>query len=126
MPSLSHQCKEELPSGSPSLFTSCQQIEERQQELAACDAPFAADKKSRRGGRVARLPLAETREAASEGLKVGKENLEIAKAIRTAITSLAKDIETMKQCQETANTLTLQIARQRKRKTTQPPTPDTA
>ena len=92
----------------------------------ACDAPLAANEKRRRGGRVARLPLAETREAASEGLKVGTENLEIAKAIRTAITSLVKDIETMKQYQETANTLTVQIARHRKRKTTQPPTPDTA
>ena len=125
MPALSRRCKEELSRDSPSY----QQIEGRQRELAACDAPLAANGKRRKGGHAARLPLAETCEAASastEGLEVGKKNLAIAKEIRAAITSLAKHVKTMKQYQEKANTVAGQMSRQPKITTMQPPTPDTA
>ena len=132
MPALAHQYREELPRDSPSFFKSHQHIEGRQRTLPACDAPLSASGQRRKLGHVARLPLAETREAAAastEGLNVGKENLAIVKEIRAVITSLSEDVKTVKRRQEEANTVTtrcLRISRQPKRIRLRQPTPDTA
>ena len=115
---LAHQYREELSRDPPSFFKSRQplnptEIEERTRNLADYDASL----KRRKMGRLARILLAKTCAAADvsrECVDIGRESLAIVEEIRTALTILAEDVETIKLRQAEANAMTRRYLRIRR------------